>query len=249
MLAQCAYSKVRYSSKKGQPCRRGRPARRRTTREARRDFLRTELRVDHRPPLGGGQPRLKGVGPSPRRHGRQRAGRRRLNRTRLPPWCPRRRPRAGRRRVSRRIVLHRSRRHDRTRKTPRQDLFRRRRPSPGPRPPHLREHGLDDRVGPGRCSDGVRPPGPRQRTRPGGQVSLRELVGSIADPAEREHAAAVFRHAVARRLRAAEAASGPRIIRTAKRCPSCRTERPVTQFGRNSARPDGLQSVCRACRR
>jgi hypothetical protein len=79
-------------------------------------------------------------------------------------------------------------------------------------------------------------------------VSIQELVGSIADPAEREHAAAVFRHAVARRLRAAEAASGPRIIRTEKWCPSCRTEKPVADFGRNSARPDGLQSVCRACR-
>lgn len=55
----------------------------------------------------------------------------------------------------------------------------------------------------------------------------------------------MFRHAVARWLRAAEAASGPRIVRTAKRYPSCRTEKPVAQFGRNSARPDGLQSVCR----
>ncbi|MEQ0558326.1 hypothetical protein ABJI51_04525 [Amycolatopsis sp. NEAU-NG30] len=79
-------------------------------------------------------------------------------------------------------------------------------------------------------------------------MSLQELVGSIADPVEREHAASVFRHAVARRLRAAEAASGPRIIRAAKRCPSCRTEKLVAEFGRNGARPDGLQSVCRACR-
>ncbi|RSN65349.1 hypothetical protein DMH01_02875 [Amycolatopsis sp. WAC 04182] len=48
---------------------------------------------------------------------------------------------------------------------------------------------------------------------------------------------------------AAEAANAPRIIREAKRCPSCRVEKPVAEFGRNAARPDGLQSVCRACRR
>lgn len=75
-----------------------------------------------------------------------------------------------------------------------------------------------------------------------------ELVGDIADPIEQANAAAVIRHAVGRRLRAAEAASVPRILRESKRCPACQVEKPVAEFGRNAARPDGLQSVCRACR-
>ena len=33
-----------------------------------------------------------------------------------------------------------------------------------------------------------------------------------------------------------------------KLCPSCKVEKDVTEFGANNARPDGLQSQCRACK-
>lgn len=33
-----------------------------------------------------------------------------------------------------------------------------------------------------------------------------------------------------------------------KRCPACRTDKPLSSFASNSARADGLQTACRSCR-
>jgi len=32
-----------------------------------------------------------------------------------------------------------------------------------------------------------------------------------------------------------------------KQCITCLADKPLAEFGRNSAKPDGLQSKCRAC--
>lgn len=61
------------------------------------------------------------------------------------------------------------------------------------------------------------------------------------------HVAAMLNEARRRVRRHAEAE--PRIVREAKRCPSCAEVKAAEDFGRNAARPDGLQSACRACRR
>jgi hypothetical protein len=34
-----------------------------------------------------------------------------------------------------------------------------------------------------------------------------------------------------------------------KRCPSCEQAKPRSEFSRNAARPDGLQSTCKECQR
>lgn len=34
-----------------------------------------------------------------------------------------------------------------------------------------------------------------------------------------------------------------------KRCPKCNTEKEVCEFGKNKAKPDGLQSVCKTCKK
>src|ERR1043165_324318 len=34
-----------------------------------------------------------------------------------------------------------------------------------------------------------------------------------------------------------------------KRCPTCATEKSAADFGKDTARPDGLQSQCRLCKR
>ena len=62
------------------------------------------------------------------------------------------------------------------------------------------------------------------------------------DPEDRAAALSTLRHDIARRQRAASREGE-------KRCPACATVLPVSDFGANAARPDGLQSVCRACRR
>lgn len=38
-----------------------------------------------------------------------------------------------------------------------------------------------------------------------------------------------------------------RFIPDVKRCPDCGVEKPVTEFSRNAARPDGLQFYCKSC--
>lgn len=60
------------------------------------------------------------------------------------------------------------------------------------------------------------------------------------------HFAAMLNEARRRVRRHKEAE--PRIVRAEKRCPSCDEVKAAEEFGRNAARPDGLQSVCRACR-
>lgn len=60
------------------------------------------------------------------------------------------------------------------------------------------------------------------------------------------HVAAMLNEA-RRRVRRHKDAE-PRIVRAEKRCPSCDEVKAAEEFGRNAARPDGLQSVCRACR-
>lgn len=83
-------------------------------------------------------------------------------------------------------------------------------------------------------------------------MALEDALSHITDPEEREAMLSVLRLEVARRRRRArildqlnEAAQAE----TTKRCPGCATTKPVTAFGKNAARPDGLQSLCRACRR
>ncbi|WP_394620930.1 hypothetical protein JNUCC0626_18090 [Lentzea sp. JNUCC 0626] len=78
-------------------------------------------------------------------------------------------------------------------------------------------------------------------------MSLAEILGKVDDPEERQALGSRLLHEIARRRRAA-ASAGPRIVRTEKRCPGCGATKLVAEFGRNAARPDGLQSLCRGCR-
>jgi len=63
------------------------------------------------------------------------------------------------------------------------------------------------------------------------------------DAVDPDHLAAI-RSEAARRLRAARRAEG-----TLKRCPRCDTEKPRSEFNRDSSKADGLVTFCRACRR
>jgi hypothetical protein len=77
-------------------------------------------------------------------------------------------------------------------------------------------------------------------------MNLDDLVRDYDEDERAAHVAAMLNEA-RRRVRRHEAAE-PRIARTEKRCPSCKEVRAAEEFGRNAARPDGLQSICRACR-
>jgi hypothetical protein len=90
-------------------------------------------------------------------------------------------------------------------------------------------------------------------------VNLDEVFAHL-DPEERYAAASILRHEIQRRRKAAEAAreeerqyrrelvaNGPTVIRAEKRCPRCDEVKPGEEFGKNSARPDGLQSICKPC--
>lgn len=78
-------------------------------------------------------------------------------------------------------------------------------------------------------------------------MNLDDVVRRLDEDERAAHVAAMLNEA-RRRVRRHEAAE-PRIVRTEKRCPSCDEVRAAEEFGRNAARPDGLQSVCRTCRR
>lgn len=73
-------------------------------------------------------------------------------------------------------------------------------------------------------------------------MTTSDLVGHL-DPEDRADALAAILGEIRRRTRAARA----RETHT-KRCPRCQEVKPYSEFGRNAARGDGLQSVCRACR-
>lgn len=77
-------------------------------------------------------------------------------------------------------------------------------------------------------------------------MSFFDLVGDVEPEDRAAHLAAILGE-VGRRVRRHRLAE-PRIVRAAKRCPSCEEVKAADEFGRNAARPDGLQSVCRACR-
>jgi hypothetical protein len=78
-------------------------------------------------------------------------------------------------------------------------------------------------------------------------LNLDEVFAHL-DPQERYAAASILRQDIQRRRRAAEAAHEPHIVREEKYCPRCDEVKPVEAFGKNSARPDGLQSMCKSCR-
>lgn len=75
-------------------------------------------------------------------------------------------------------------------------------------------------------------------------MNLDTALAHIRDPEERYERASAIRTEMRRRLRR-EAAAAETMT---KRCPSCDTTKPLSAFGRNSARSDGLQSMCRECR-
>lgn len=66
------------------------------------------------------------------------------------------------------------------------------------------------------------------------------------DEDDREAALSILRVEIARRRR--RAAAIETVVRTEKKCPACATVKAASEFGRNAARADGLQSLCRACR-
>jgi len=77
-------------------------------------------------------------------------------------------------------------------------------------------------------------------------MSLEDLAAALGSDGSPAHLAAILGEA-GRRVRAAREAT-PRIVRAEKLCPRCEEVKPSEAFGRNAARPDGLQSLCRVCR-
>lgn len=88
-------------------------------------------------------------------------------------------------------------------------------------------------------------------------MTIHDLVGHIDDPEERDAAASALVREIRRRQRSAQEhrdqerakrAERPPIVRSEKVCPCCQQNRTAEEFGGNTARPDGLQSICRYCR-
>lgn len=83
-------------------------------------------------------------------------------------------------------------------------------------------------------------------------MALEDALSHITDPDEREAMLSILRVEVDRRRRRAALLAALNVqaaLEATKRCPSCETTKPVSAFGKNAARPDGLQSQCRPCRR
>ena len=73
--------------------------------------------------------------------------------------------------------------------------------------------------------------------------TLDDVVRHRPEP-DRSRLAALLRHDIRRRVRALD-----RAMAQPKRCSACRKDKPIAAFGAHAARHDGLQSVCRECRR
>ena len=82
-------------------------------------------------------------------------------------------------------------------------------------------------------------------------MPLIDDIGSHRAAHDRYDLAAQIAHEIARRFRAqnvAEALQAKADALGLKTCPICQQTKPILDFGRNVARGDGRQAICRACR-